>query len=164
MSRRLARLYALAPVLLLLSGCVTEGPVTYVEGGLSPRHFHFYDVVNKEDDEIAGGWRAACLEVGIERAGTAELFYCTLGIEVPIETEVQGELPVDRAQSICASCANQAAKTTLATVTPTSPIGLACEEFRTLYGVTLGNAIVGSRVTKVCRKGIRAVRLTPPRR
>ncbi|MFL5352104.1 hypothetical protein [Archangium sp.] len=149
---------------VLLSGCVTGGTRTYVEGGLSPRHFHFYEVVSREDDEAAGGWRSACLEVGIERANTGELFYCTFGVEVPIATTEQGEIPVYRAQSLCASCANQAAKTTLSTVTPTTPIGIACEEFKTLYELTLRNVIDGARVPKRCRQGIPPVRLTPPPR
>lgn len=88
----------------------------------------------------------------------------TLGVEVPIANTAQGEIPVDRAQSLCASCANQAAKTTLATVTPATPIGIACEEFKTLYELTLRNVIDGARVPKKCRQGIPPVRLTPPRR
>jgi hypothetical protein len=163
MSRHSTALVALPPLLALLSGCVMGGTVTYVEGGLSPRHFHFYDVVTKKDDNEPGGWRAACLEVGIARANTRELFYCTFGVEMPIQNAKQGEIPIDRAQSIAASCANQAAKTTLATVTPMTPIGIACEEFKALYHLTLKSVIAGAKVTKRCHEGIPAVRLTPPR-
>lgn len=135
--------------------------MTYVEGGLSPRHFHFHDVVPKRGKQ-AGGWRAACLEVGIERDTTGELFYCKFGVEMPIENSKQGELPINRVQDISASCANQAARTTLATVTPTTPIGIACEEFKTLYHQILRKVIDGAKVTKVCYPGVPAVRLTPP--
>ncbi|WNG39771.1 hypothetical protein F0U61_43415 [Archangium violaceum] len=156
-------LFARSMLCILLSGCAAGCIRTAVEGGLSPRHFHFHDVVTKKDDNEPGGWRAACLEVGIERNNTGELFYCKFGIEMPIKNARQGEIPIDRAQSIAASSANQAAKTTLSTVTPTTPIGIACEEFKTLYHLTLKNIIDGARVTKRCREGIPPVRLTPPR-
>jgi hypothetical protein len=151
----------LPALLVLLLGCATGGSTTYVEGGLSPRHFDFHNVVSKRGKR-AGGWRAACLEAGIERANTGELFYCKFGVEMPVANGAQGEISIETAQSISASCANQAAKTTLATVTPTSPIGIACEDFKTLYDLILRSVIAGSMVTKVCYPGVPPVRLTPP--
>jgi hypothetical protein len=161
MLRHAVRLSVLPSLLVILSGCVTGGSATYVEGGLSPRHFDFHNVVSKRSKR-AGGWRAACLEVGIERANTGELFYCKFGVEMPVANGAQGEISIETAQSISASCANQAAKTTLATVTPTSPIGIACEEFKNLYDLILRSVIAGAMVTKVCYPGVPPVRLTPP--
>lgn len=160
MFRHSVPLLALPALLMSLSGCATGGSATYVEGGLSPRHFEFHNVVSKRGKR-AGGWRAACLEVGIERANTGELVYCKFGVEVPIANGAQGEIPIDTAQSIAASCANQAARTTLATLTPTSPIGIACEEFKTLYDLILRSVIAGAMVTKVCYPGVPPVRLNP---
>lgn len=127
---------------------------------MGPRHFQFKEVVPKRD-KGAGGWRAACLHVGILRDTTDELFYCKFGVEVPIENEAQGAISIDVAQSRSASCANLAAQTTLAAATPATPIGMACEEFKTLYGLTLGNVISGARVTRTCHPGVPPVILTP---
>lgn len=93
----------------LSSACATGGSATYVEGALRPRHFVFHDVV-KWDGKDAAGWRAACLHVGIAR-DTGELFYCRFGVEMPIATKELGFISIEQAQSLSASCANQAAKT-----------------------------------------------------
>ena len=148
-------------IVALSSACATGGSATYVEGALRPRHFVFHDVV-KWKGEDAGGWRAACLHVGIAR-DTGELVYCRFGVEMPIATRELGFISTEQAQSLSASCANQAAKTTLSTATPTTPIGMACEEFKTFYDLTLSAAIVGAQVTKVCTKGIKPVMVTPTR-
>jgi hypothetical protein len=151
---------ALLPLLVLCSGCATGGTVTWVEGGVKPSHFKFKDTVPQRG-KGPGGWRAACLHVGILRDTTQELFYCKFGVEVPIENEKQGLIPVDVAQSRAARCANEAAWTTLMTATPATPIGIACEEFKTLYGLILEGVIFGSRVTHTCSPGVRPVILTP---
>jgi hypothetical protein len=89
------------------------------------------------------------------------LFYCKFGVEVPIESEKQGFIPVDVARSRAARCANEAAWTTLMAATPATPLGIACEQFKTLYGLTFGEAVLGSRVTHTCHPGVKPVILTP---
>lgn len=153
-------MFSFLPLLVLFSGCVIGGPVAWVEGGVKPSHFKFKDVVPRRG-KGAGGWRAACLHVGILRDTTEELVYCKFGVEVPIENEKQGFIPVDVAQSRAARCANEAAWTTLMAVTPATPIGIACEEFKTLYGLTLEAVIFGARVTHTCYPGVKPVVLTP---
>lgn len=147
-------------VFLLLLGCAAGGTRTWVEGSVKPSHFQFQDIVPQRG-KGAGGWRAACLHVGIRRDTTEEMVYCKFGVEVPIENEKQGFIPVDVAQSRAASCANQAALTTLQAVTPATPIGVACEQFKKLYGVTLGQVIWGARVMHTCHPGVTPVILTP---
>lgn len=160
MFRPSAWLFAFSLWVVLLSGCATGGTTTWVEGGVGPRHFKFKEVVPKRG-KGPGGWRAACLHVGILRDITDELFYCKFGVEVPIENEQQGEISIDVAQSRSASCANLAARTTLAAATPATPIGIACEEFKTLYGLTLAGVITGARVTRTCDPRVSPVILTP---
>ncbi|MGE6763326.1 hypothetical protein ACQKGO_35280 [Corallococcus interemptor] len=146
-------------IVALSSACATGGSATYVEGALRPRHFVFHDVV-KWEGSGSGGWRAACLHVGIAR-DTGELVYCRFGVEMPIANLAQGFISTEQAQSLSASCANQAARATLSAATPATPIGMACEEFKTFYEVTLNAAIKGARVPKVCRVGIKPVVVTP---
>ncbi len=146
--------------LALLSGCTTGRAGTWVEGGLKPSHFQFKEVVPKRG-KGAGGWRAACLHVGILRANTEELFYCRFGVEVPIENEKQGFIPIEMAQSRAASSANQAALTTLQSTTPATPIAIACAQFKRLYGLTLGAVIYGARIMHTCSPGVPPVVLTP---
>jgi hypothetical protein len=95
------------------------------------------------------------------RDTTGELFYCKFGVEVPIENEAQGAISIDVAQSRSANCANLAAQTTLAAATPATPIGIACEEFKTLYGLILGGVISGARVMRTCDPRVAPVVLTP---
>lgn len=160
MLRLLTWLFAFPLWVVLLSGCATGGTTTWVEGGVGPRHFKFQEIVPKRTSG-PGGWRAACLHVGILRDTTGELFYCEFGVEVPIENEAQGAIPIDVAQSRCARCANLAAQTTLAAATPATPIGIACEEFKTLYGLMLGGVITGARVMRTCDPRVEPVVLTP---
>lgn len=143
----------------LLPGCATGGSGTYVEGALRPRHFVFQEQV-KRRGKGPGGWRAACLHVGIAR-DTGELFFCKFGVEMPIANEPQGFISTEQAQSLSASCANQAAKATFSTATPATPIGVACEEFKQFYDLTLNRAIAGAHVTKVCAVGIQPVVVSP---
>jgi hypothetical protein len=80
------------PLFVLLSGCAAGATRTWVEGGVRPSHFQFKDVVPLQDAE-AGGWRAACLHVGILRDITEELVYCKFGVEVPIKNKKQASFP-----------------------------------------------------------------------
>ncbi|WP_375758287.1 hypothetical protein [Corallococcus exercitus] len=143
----------------LSSACATGGSATYVEGALRPRHFVFHEVV-KWDGGESGGWRAACLHVGIAR-DTGEMFLCRFGVEMPIANKAQGFISTEQAQSLSASCANQAARATLSRATPATPIGMACEEFKTFYNLTLDAAIKGAQVTRTCKSGIKPVVVTP---
>ncbi|NOK36110.1 hypothetical protein HMI49_23180 [Corallococcus exercitus] len=143
----------------LLSGCATGGSATYVEGALRPRHFVFHEVV-KWEGSGSGGWRAACLHVGIAR-DSGEMFLCRFGVEMPIANDAQGFISTEQAQSLSASCANQAARATLSAATPATPISMACEEFRSFYELTLNAAIKGARVPKACTRGIKPVVVTP---
>lgn len=147
-------------LLVLFSGCASGGTRTWVEGGIKPSHFQFKDVVPQEGTG-PGGWRAACLHVGILRELTDELVYCKLGVEVPIENKKQGFIPVDTAQNRAARCANEAASTTLMATGSTTPIGIACQEFRKLYGLILAQVIFGSSVKQQCYSGVEPVVLTP---
>ncbi|MBN8227620.1 hypothetical protein JYK02_08885 [Corallococcus macrosporus] len=146
-------------IVALSSACATGGSATYVEGALRPRHFVFHEVV-KQRGKKEGGWRAACLHVGIAR-DTGELFYCKFGVEMPIANGAQGTISMEQAQSLSASCANQAARATFSGATPATPIGIACEEFKTFYDLTLKAVIEGAKVTKVCSMGIKPVVVTP---
>ncbi|WP_257447193.1 hypothetical protein [Archangium lipolyticum] len=154
-SRQFTSLHALPLLLLLLSGCAT------VEGGLEPRHFQFVDVVPKRG-KGAGGWRAACVHVGIRKTITNELFFCKFGVEMPIENDKQGFIPVERAQSVAAKCANLAASNILRLTTKETPLGIACELFKTEYDLVLSNTISGSHATRVCDVKAKPVVVTPP--
>lgn len=74
---------------------------------------------------------------------------------------VGGPPVATQAQSLSASCANQAAKATLSTATPATPIGIACQEFKQFYDLTLNQAVAGAHVTKVCAVGVQPVVISP---
>ena len=90
-----------------------------------------------------------------------ELFFCKFGVGVPIKNSEQGFISVDMAQSQSAACANAAAQETFMLATPATPMGIACEQFKTLYGLTLREVILGSRVTTTCYPGVAPVILSP---
>lgn len=150
-----ARLPGLVLSLLLLSGCAT------VEGSLKPEHFQFVDQVSRRG-KGAGGWRVACVHVGIRESATRELVLCKFGVEMPIENTKQGYIPVERAQGVAAKCANLAAKNILRLTTKQTPMGIACELFKTEYDLILNNTIAGAHVTRVCDALARPVLVIPP--
>jgi hypothetical protein len=116
-------------MLLMFSACAMAGMTTWVEGGVRPDHFDFKDVLPKRG-KGPGGWRAACLHVGVLRDATSEMFYCKFGVEVPIENKVQGEISLDVARSQAAGCANQAAMMVLGAATPATPWALPARSSR----------------------------------
>lgn len=139
----------------LLSGCTT------VEGGLRPEHFQFVTVVTKKG-KGAGGWRAACVHVGIKDSATSEMFLCKFGVEMPIENGKQGFIPVERAQNVAAKCANLSARNILGLTTKETPIGIACEAFKTEYDLILNATIAGAHATKMCDVRTKPVVVIPP--
>jgi hypothetical protein len=148
------RLCLLAAGLLMLPNCAT-GMVTLVEGSVSPEHFQFVTVVNQQGEE-PGGWRAACIHIPLSRT-TGDSFICRMGVEMPLKTDADGLISTPLAQRISADCANLAAQIALGAVTPTTPLGMACESFKTHYRTFLNNAVGGSRVKTQCHEQTRPV-------
>ncbi|CAM4049051.1 hypothetical protein [Corallococcus exiguus] len=131
----------------LITGCAMRTG-TVVEGNLQPRHFRFVTVI-EQTEPGPGGWREACVHVPLRR-DTGEIFKCTLGVGLPIHAKGSEPIPVELAQRISANCANLAAQTVFSSTTPVTALGLACEEFRTTFGIALEGAILGSRVRQQC--------------
>ena len=165
MSLQQVRPCLLALVLLSLSGCASRGRAsrtfTWVEGQLQPRHFHFETIVEEADDEPSG-WRAACIEVPLARKHPPELFYCRMGVEMPIRTRAQGLIELALAQRIAASSANIAARAAFQSTTPATPLGLACEAFKKTFDTALRGAVKGSRVKTECQPDGNPFRVPPP--
>jgi hypothetical protein len=151
----MSRLQLLPLLLLWLSGCAV------VEGSLRPEHFQFVDVVSKKG-KGPGGWRAACVHVGIKKSATRDLFLCKFGVEMPIENEEQGFIPVDRAKNVSAKCANLAARNILSLTTKETPLGIACEVFRVEYELILNETVKGAHVPKMCHARTKPVVVIPP--
>jgi len=143
-----ARLPGLLPlhlslvVLPILAGCTIN---RYL-----PRHFDFVTVVEKTEPG-AGGWRAACLHVPVINTQGLSTFVCRFGVDMPIETEVDGYLSVTLAQRIAADCANEAGRIVLSAPSSPSP-GLVCEQFKRKFNAILNRAVEGSRVKTRCHE------------
>lgn len=158
--RRGERRSALPLWLLLLSGCTAGGTRTLVDGQFEPRHFRFITVVPKRG-KGPGGWRAACVGLSLKRDPGVDSFLCRFGVEMPLETAANGPISTPLAQRISADCASQTAFTVFSSATPETPLGLACENFKTTYGVVLGSAIKESRVMKTCHEKTTPVDINP---
>ena len=130
----------------LLSGCASN-VTTLVEGSLQPGHFRFVTVVPRRGPG-AGGWRAACVHAPIRR-DTGDSFICKFGVEMPLENSA-GPSSTALAQRVSADCANQAALTVFRSVTPSTPLGLAYETFKSTYEGIINLAIGGAHATRVC--------------
>ncbi|PTL81794.1 hypothetical protein [Vitiosangium sp. GDMCC 1.1324] len=78
-----------------------------------------------------------------------------------METSENGPISTPLAQRISADCASQAALTVFSAATPETPLGLACESFKSTYGVILGGAIKESRVMKTCHEKTSPVIINP---
>jgi len=146
---RLARCCLPALLLALLTGCVSGGTMTLVEGNLEPRHFQFVTVVPRTVPG-ADGWREACVHVALRRA-TGDAHVCRLGVGMPLENK-NGLIPTEDAQRRAARCANLAAQFAFESVTPATPLVLACQGFRDAYDLTLRGMVAGSRVSLQCHK------------
>lgn len=158
--RHLTRFYALPLMVLLLSGCATGGTRTIVEGQFEPKNFRFVTIVAKRG-KGPGGWRAACVGLSLKRDPGVDSFLCRFGVEMPMETDEDGPISTPLAQRLSADCANQAALAVFSSTTPETPLGLACESFKSTYGVILGRVINQSLVMKTCHKKTTPVDIGP---
>jgi hypothetical protein len=68
---------------------------------------------------------------------------------MPLENS-DGPISIALAQRVSADCANQAALTVFRSVTPSTPLGLACETFKSTYEGIINRAIGGAHATRVC--------------
>ncbi|WNG34232.1 hypothetical protein F0U61_11780 [Archangium violaceum] len=93
---------------------------------------------------------------------TRDLFLCKFGVEMPIENGKQGFISVERAQHAAAKCANLAAKNILSLTTKETPLGIACEVFKTEYDLILNNTIAGAHATRRCHARAKPVVVIPP--
>lgn len=141
-------LHTLALGLPLLIGCGAATSRTIVEKRVEPRHFKFVTVVPKRGVG-PGGWRAACLHLRLAR-DSGESFICKFGIEMPLETQAEGPISTALAQRVSADCSNLAADAVFSAVTPATPLGLACESYKSTYKAILYKAIQGAQVKQLC--------------
>ncbi|MCP3144165.1 hypothetical protein [Pyxidicoccus xibeiensis] len=80
---------------------------------------------------------------------------------MPMENLEDGPLSTSLAQRIAADCANLAARLAFESVTPTTPLVLACQGFKTTYDTTLRRAFAGSRVNARCHAKTTPVQVGP---
>ena len=142
---RLAPLAVLLPLLVLCSGCASA-----VTGRIQPSHFRFTTTVPQRTPG-PGGWRVACVHAQIKNGDTKEVYTCSIGVEMPMESN-SGPISTALAQRIAADCANEAAYTVLSTLTtpPPPPLYTLCAAVREAYNVRLKGAVLGSRVKAIC--------------
>lgn len=143
-------------LLALAPGCVVERTITIVEKHVTPKSFKFVTVVEKTG-RGAGGWRAACLRLTLKHDPGDDSYVCNVGVEVPMKTREEGTIHLLRAKRVAAACANEAADLAFTPTTPATPLGIACSSFIATYGVVLGKAILGTRVTTQCRPETQSV-------
>jgi hypothetical protein len=134
-------------MMALVAGCSTGGTMTIVRGSVEPHHFRFATVVPKRG-KGPGGWRAACVHIPLRRAA-GEPYLCRLGVEIPLENQL-GVITTEKAQSLSAACANSSAPIAFESVTPTTPLVLACQSFKNVDNITLSEAIIGAVVKTEC--------------
>ncbi|HZI09561.1 MAG TPA: hypothetical protein VE153_04160 [Myxococcus sp.] len=136
-------------VLLPATGCASGGGYTIVEKRVRPSHFRFVPIVESQEPG-PGGWQAACLDLRLAHDnGRAHL--CKVGVEMPMETEELGPIPVSRAQRLAAKCANEAADLALGATTRATPLGMACTSFIGAFRIRLDFTVAGSRVSSRCK-------------
>lgn len=147
-----------ALILVLMTGCAAGGSMTIVQGSVLPHHFRFVTIVPKRG-KGAGGWRAACVHIALRRS-TGDAYLCKLGVEMPIEN-TSGLITVETAQSLSAACANSSAPLAFESVTPATPLVLACQSFKNAYDLTLREAIIGAIVKMDCHYKTTPVQVGP---
>lgn len=132
--------------------------MTLVEGSLQPHHFQFVTIVPRTV-QGADGWREACIQVSLRRTA-GDAYLCRLGVGMPLENK-DGVIPIERAQTVAARCANLSAQFAFESVTPATPLVLACQRFNDAYGATLRGMVEGSRVSLQCHKKTNPVYVGP---
>jgi hypothetical protein len=152
-SRRLAQVSALlrllGVVLPVLSGCSINH--------YQPSHFQFTTIVEKTEAG-ADGWRAACIHATVINKSTLEPYFCKFGVGMPIESKEVGLMSEPLAQRIAADCANEALREVIAS--PASPLpGLVCRQFTGTFDVVLKRAVPGAKVTVLCEKKTKPIRV-----
>lgn len=68
---------------------------------------------------------------------------------MPLENE-KGPISTEWAQGRSSRCANLAAQFAFESITPTTPLVLACQSFKEAYDITLRKVIAGARVRLQC--------------
>lgn len=79
---------------------------------------------------------------------------------MPLEND-DGPISTSLAKRVSAECANQAAHSVFRAVTPSMPLGMACETFKSTYESIINRAIAGAHATRVCHKRARPVEAGP---
>ncbi|MFP2912626.1 hypothetical protein ACLESD_47960 [Pyxidicoccus sp. 3LFB2] len=79
---------------------------------------------------------------------------------MPLENK-KGPIPTEEAQRRSARCANLAAQFAFESVTPATPLILACQGFRDAYDLTLRGMVEGSRVSLQCHKKATPIQVGP---
>jgi hypothetical protein len=144
-SKNPAWLYLLALVLPLTSGCIGA-------------QLKFRTVIDKTSPG-AGGWQETCLEANVQNMTTGDIYLCSVGIGMPIETGANGYIAPWYAAEIAADCVNEAAERAIRPAPPSTPAALACMDFKNQLSAILNKAVYGSRVNLGCNPGIPVTRV-----
>lgn len=144
MSKPLAWLRWSVLVLPLVSGCGAQ--------------LKFVTVVPRTGSG-PGGWQAACLEANVQNMTTGDSFVCSLNIEMPIETRVNGYIAPWEAAEIAAECINKASELVIRPAPPETPSALVCRNFKDTFLAILKESVRGSRVDLGCKPGIPVTRV-----
>jgi hypothetical protein len=147
-------LVALACIWLLEMGC-SHGlnPVT---GGITPQHFQFTTVVKPRKTDPYG-WRAVCIHARITHGDSGANDVCKFEVGLPAFNEVQGEIPLEVAQSVSAEVANDASYRILSQAHPGEMLAVLCNQFKGLYEELLSEQISGARVGQCVTSGVKIV-------
>jgi len=139
------RLLALASLLVLSARpCSSE-----VRGYIRPEHFRFVTLVKDNDKTLPGGGdQGVCLHAWVHSRDTDSAVLCDFEVHLPLRTQMQGAISLTFGQKTCAELANLAAYEVFSEPGASEMLGIACQEFRDLYGRYLDAAIPGARVKK----------------
>ena len=84
---------------------------------------------------------------------------CSLNIEMPIETRVDGYIAPWEAAEIAAECINKASELVIRPAPPESTASLVCRSFKDTLQEILKESVRGSRVNLGCKPGIPVTRV-----
>ncbi len=79
---------------------------------------------------------------------------------MPLENR-KGPISTEWAQGRSARCANLAAQFAFESITPTTPLVLACQSFKRAYDAMLSEVIIGAMVTLQCHEKTTPVQVGP---